>query len=210
MSTPRFQSGSPRSGPVARRAPGLRCLLVMLLLLVGARPLPAFAVNAIEYQVKAGFLFNFAKFIEWPGSSLAPGASLRLGIVAPDEVYAVMEAALAGKMAGDHPLVVERLAPEDFAREANLPHIVFLHHNVSRTEGEVGLDAGRRLLLAEKQTVLLVGESADFALSGGMIGFVQRGENLRFQVNLTSAQRAGLKLSARLAGLAELVNPSKP
>ena len=55
--------------------------------------------------------------------------------------------------------------------------------------------------------ILLVGESESFAAESGMIGFVTRGYNIRFQVNLAATQRAGLKLSGRLATLAEIVQP---
>ena len=56
----------------------------------------------------------------------------------------------------------------------------------------------------------MVGETEDYARSSGMIGFVMRGHNIRFQVNLSAAQQAGLKLSGRLASLAEIVRPAPP
>ena len=63
---------------------------------------------------------------------------------------------------------------------------------------------------SNRENTLLVGESQDYALTEGMIGFVQRGHNIRFQVNLHAAQHAGLKLSGRLASLAEIVQPRSP
>jgi hypothetical protein len=56
----------------------------------------------------------------------------------------------------------------------------------------------------------LVGEKEGFAVAGGEIGFVPRGDNLRYQVNLSAAQQAGLKLTARLANLAEIVRVPLP
>lgn len=168
------------------------------------------AVSPIEYQLKAGFLFNFAKFVEWPGHTLPPGAAIRVGIVAPDEVFQLLEKALRGKTAGDRPIAVQRLSAADFDGGRALPNIIYLQRDVLRPGADDFISPERLAAAAETQPVLLVGDSAGFATSGGMIGFVQRGENLRFQVNLAGAQRAGLKLSARLAALAEIVPGPKP
>lgn len=201
----RHPTGLQARGATAPRRPAahVACWLLLLCLLPLAAPA---AVNQMEYQLKAGFLVNFAKFVEWPGTSLVPGADLRLGIIAPDEVFAVMEKSLAGKSAGNHVIKVEHLTMSELESAPVLPQIVFIHQEALRTRGEIDRDALFRL--AEKQAVLLVGESAGFAPAGGSIGFVQRGENLRFQVNLASAQQSGLKLSSRLSGLAEIVSSS--
>lgn len=193
------------------RAPFFRALLAPVLgcLALLALPLPAFAgAKSLEYQVKAGFLFNFAKFVEWPGAALPPGTPLRIGLVASDEVCAVIEQSLAGKLVGDRPLQVERLPAARLTDGSPLPHMLFVHPDSPRLKEETGLTHEELIAQLGTRPVLLVGESAGFAPAGGMIGFVQRGETLRFQVNLASAQRAGLKLSARLSGLAEIVNPA--
>ncbi|MDP3069159.1 MAG: YfiR family protein [Opitutaceae bacterium] len=199
---------SPPSGPRARRLAVLGAVLATLAILSPARGFAA--ADPVEYQVKSGFLFNFAKFVEWPTDTLAPGAAVRLGVFAPDDVFQLITKSLVGKVAGDRPLVVERLTTAQLEKGDALPHIIFVHQDAYRAAAEPGLTPQMIAALAEKHPVLIVGESAGFATSGGMIGFVQRGENLRFQVNLASAQRAGLKLSARLAGLAEIVAAAKP
>jgi YfiR/HmsC-like len=196
------------------RRPRLRWIAALALAvatLAGLSPARAFAAaNSVEYQVKAGFLFNFAKFVEWPDAALPAGASVRLAIVAPEEIFQLIEKSLVGKTVGDRPLVVERFTAAQLAGGGALPNIIFVHQDAFRPPSELGFAPAQLAALAERQPVLLVGESAGFATSGGMIGFVQRGENLRFQVNLASAQRAGLKLSSRLSGLAEIVTAAKP
>ena len=199
----------------ARMAASLWChripsLAVMgVAFLITAAPLRSFAAaNTIEYQVKAGFLFNFAKFVEWPGGTQTGHSDLRLGIVAPDEIHELMAKALDGKVVGNRSIRVERISATDIETGAALPQIIFIHQDVQRLRQDLGFSQQQLFALAEKQPVLIVGESAGFATSGGIIGFVQRGENLRFQVNLAKAQRAGLKLSARLSGLAEIVTTS--
>lgn len=187
-----------------------RALLVSLTtLLLLAASAPAATAKSMEYQVKAGFLYNFAKFVEWPGAALPPGAPLRLGVVASEEVCAVIEQSLAGKTVGDRPLLVERLSATRLSDGSPLPNILYVHSDSLHEADADGLTLEDLVARIGARPVLLVGESAGFAGSGGMIGFVQRGENLRFQVNLASAHRAGLRLSARLSGLAEVINPGK-
>lgn len=194
------------------RGQGRGCLAMLAVaILTTFSPLYGFAaINPREYQVKAAFLINFAKFVEWPDNTFSPGTSVRLGVFAPDEVYFLIEKLLAGKVAGDRPLVVERVTSSQLENGDGLPNIIFVHHDAVRSMPEIGATLQRLAARAEQQPVLLVGESAGFATSGGMIGFVQRGENLRFQVNLARAQQAGLKLSARLSGLAEIVAVATP
>ncbi len=211
MSPSRFQTSTPRTASPRARLRLFGTFAVALATLSSLSPARAFAAsNAVEYQVKAGFLFNFAKFVEWPGTALTPGSSMRLGIIAPEEVYQLIEKSLSGKTVGDRPLLVERLTAAQIEAGTALPNIIFVHQDAFRQQSDAGFTHQQLAALADKQQVLLVGESAGFATSGGMIGFVQRGENLRFQVNLACAQRAGLKLSARLSGLAEIVSSAKP
>jgi len=183
--------------------------ITAIVLLMGAVPLRSLAAaNSMEYQVKAGFLFNFAKFVEWPPRPQPAHAELRLGIAAPEEIFELMAGALEGKIVGERSIHVERITAADLEKESALPQIVFVQQDTQRPRQDSGFNLPQLFALAEKQSILVVGESAGFATSGGIIGFVQRGENLRFQVNLARAQRAGLKLSARLSGLAEIVTTS--
>lgn len=202
-----FLLPSGRSRPKLRRRSTLllAATLGISLLLAGRC---AAAGNALEYQVKAGFLFNFAKFVEWPDSAKTPDKILRLGIIASDDIYDLMASTLDGKTANHRPIKVEHITAGDLEGTGALPDLIFVQQDIVRSPQDFGFTLQQLFTAAAKQPVLLVGESADFATSGGMIGFVQRGENLRFQVNLASAQRAGLKLSARLSGLAEIVTDS--
>lgn len=176
--------------------PRFRCrrLLIAALLLLALVRVAA-ADTSLEYRVKAGFLFNFAKFVQWPEDTLAPHEPIRLGLLAPPDVCATIEQALAGKTLGSRPLAVERLAQMS---DRAPPHMVFVHRSMSPDE--------RRLAnLAEGHGILVVGETPDFAVDGGVIGFTTRGDTLRFQVNLAAARHARLQLSGQLAGLAEVV-----
>lgn len=153
----------------------------------------------IEYELKAGFIYNFAKFIEWPPPPLASGSIFRVGVLKDESIHAIIEGALKGKMIGDHPIEVVLLNDED---DLSGCRVLFIPKTSALNPTQ----------LREKMpnvAVLLVGEKDGFASSGGDIGFIPRGDNLRYQVNLAEAQRTGFKLSARLASLAEIVRSSK-
>lgn len=167
-------------------------------LLLVALGLPLIAHGqALEYRVKAAFLFNFAKFVEWPADALPEKVPLRVAIWAPGGPFEAMADALAGKEIAGHTLAVLPYDPQG-AR----PHILFVH-----TEAEP-LPADLLPDLAAAH-VLLIGESPGFAARYGIIGLVPRGDSLRFQINLAAARRAGLNLSGQLARLAEIV-PDQP
>lgn len=185
ISLRRHASASPPHSPGRRRFLGgllLACLL------------PTFAcAQTLEYRVKAAFLFNFAKFVEFPAGVLPDDVPLRIGIWAPDAPFEVMADALAGEQVGNHPLAVHRYTPDSAP-----PQILFVHADSEPIPSE----QLRRLVAAH---VLLVGESPGFAARYGIIGLVPRGDKLGFQVNVAAARRAQLVLSGQLARLAEIV-----
>ena len=151
------------------------------------------SAQSLEYRVKAAFIFNFVKFVEWPPEVLPDRVPLRIAIWAPAAAFETVADALAGKEVAGHPLAV-------FPYESDIapPHVLFVH-----TDAEP-LPPGLLSELA-RHHVLLVGESPGFAARYGIIGLVPRGDTLRFQINLAAARRAGLNLSGQLARLAEVV-----
>lgn len=154
----------------------------------------------LEYQVKAGYLFNFLRFTEWPPQALPAGAPYRIGVVEDPGTYNIIAETLHGKTVNDRAIEVVYLSAHDAARGC---HLIFVPRSVETASLNLGSNADR-------ENTLLVGETTDYAVRDGMIGFVQRGHNIRFQVNLQAAQHAGLKLSGRLASLAEIVQPPSP
>jgi hypothetical protein len=152
--------------------------------------------HKIEYELKAGYLYNFAKFVEWPPPPLAAAGPFRVGVIADENAYAIIADTLKGRMIGDHPVVVVLLKPD---ADASGCRVVFIPRTAMITPAQFHAHQ-------PKARVLLVGEKDGFAASGGEIGFVPRGDNLRYQVNLSAAEHAGLRLSARLASLAEIVH----
>ncbi len=166
-----------------------------LLLLHGVRATAELPV-AGEYQVKAAFLYNFGRFVEWPPEAFAqPTAPLRVCVVGSDPFGADLDEVIQGKTIGEHKLLVLRLAR---AEQATQCHIAFLG-------GAESADLDRSLAALRSSSALTVGESADFLQAGGMILFTIRDNKVHFSVNLNAASEAGIKISSKLLKLADFV-----
>ena len=161
------------------------------------------AQQTIEPEVKATFLYNFTRFIEWPGivPSPAPGAAagppFRVCAVADPKMEQAIRGAVEGESIHGRPLIMMRPQRSD---EAALCQILFVGRSEERRAA--GLLAAVRDL-----PVLTVGDSSDFVEQGGTIEFVLVNNRVRFDVNLASAQRAHLKVSANLLRVARTVEP---
>ena len=149
-----------------------------------------------EYSVKAAFLFHFAQFIEWPpGAFKDAGAPMTYCTVGEDPFRGALEAALNGKIVGARVLRVVHFKQVEEVRECQ---VVFLGGLGKKTDPEA-------LKALADRPVLTVGEAQEFAQDGGMIGFRLEENKVRFEINLAAAERAGLKISARLLALASKV-----
>jgi hypothetical protein len=149
-----------------------------------------------EYEVKAAFLYNFARFVEWPSAALpAATTPLTLCVLGDDPFGADLDRAVDGKDVNGHPLVVKRLKEFEDAVHC---HIVFIATS-DRTRLLRSLDGLRHA------SVLTVGETDDFLQLGGIINFDIRDNRVRFGINVAAATRAGIKISSKLLRLAESV-----
>lgn len=200
---PTLHSGAVRAGwpPAGRWGQWIRRWLLPALLLLAIAPrVPAAEDPALEYKVKAGFLFNFAKFVEWPSKAFdATNSPIVIGIRADDPAAPVLQLALQGKVANGRSLAV-KLLPDTAGLSSC--HIFFL----GRTQKERFEDM---LARAQGLPVLTVGEMDEFAHRGGMVNFVRKDEAFRFDVNLDAAEKVGLKVSGKLASMATIVKPRK-
>jgi len=155
-------------------------------------PGPSWAIS--EYQVKAAFLLNFGKYVEWPASALAPDA-LAICVLGTDPFGAALDQTLAGRRIGGRRLQARRVTDVSQARGCN---ILF----VGRAK-PARLDAVFSGL--EGQPILLVGEQERFARKGGIINFIEVDQKIRFEINEAAARRARLKISSQLLKLATIV-----
>jgi len=170
----------------------LTCLLAALALLVPVG-VPA-ADERLEYQVKAAFLLNFTKFIEWPASAFdTPDSPIVICILGDDPFGKTLDQIVAGEVVAGRKIVVQRIK--------HLPPIKSCQELfVYRQEKEV-----LKTLPAVGPGVLTIGEGESFVRDGGMIAFVLENRRVRFGINEAAAASAGLKLSSKLLSVAKSV-----
>lgn len=186
------------------RAPTLfsrfrRCCICLGLtvLSLSAAAAAAADMTSIAYRVKAGYLFNFLKFAEWPPTVLPANAPLRIDIAGDEPTYRLVADELEGKVVNDRPIVVHRSNGDE---RATPPHLLF----ITRSADPSAVQRASRLAAAP---VLTVGESPDFARRHGILNFVLVDDAVRFEINLAAAEKAGLRISSRISKLAILVRP---
>jgi hypothetical protein len=152
--------------------------------------------EASEYQIKAAFLYNFAKFVEWP--SEAPRGMddpITICIVGEDPFGSLLDESIRNKAISGHQLVVRRLKP---GQDIKGCQIAFISSSEKKHL--------RAILESLKgAAVLTVGDSEGFAQVGGVINFTLEETRVHFEVNLGAAQRAGLRISSKLLSLAKIV-----
>jgi hypothetical protein len=189
-----------RNRPEGIRRLGRQIAAAFLAALVSLSGVPlarAQATPPTEYQLKAAFLFNFAKFIDWPASSFASSKSpFSICILGKDPFGPAIDDALQGKSIGDRPVVIDRV--KNVAQSTHC-QIVFAAN--SEAANLRGILAGLR-----GANVLAVGESEGFAAAGGTIQFTIEENHVRFLINTDAAERAGLKFSSKLLALAKIVH----
>ncbi len=157
----------------------------------------ALAQHAVaEGMLKAAFVFNFAKFVDWPGGALQP-ETLRLCVVGGEDAYRQALADLEGKSAQGREVRV--LFPMRLDEAATCHLMVLGDTDPHRWASWIDAVARR--------PVLTVAEGETFPATGGMIGLVLIDHRVRFDVNTEAARRVGLRVSARLLKLARVVYP---
>jgi hypothetical protein len=173
------------------RATPFYCL--SLILLLAATAIRAEESPLSARQLKAAFLFNFAKFTEWPTAVFAEEVSpMVIGILGENPFGDDLEKTLRGKFINKRPLVIKEFRSP---QEATNCQVLFISPS----------EKGRLPEILEQlhgASVLTVGETNQFIQAGGMINFVMEGNKIRFQINNDEAVKVGLKISSRLLSLA--------
>jgi hypothetical protein len=175
----------------------LRVLGVALLAFLSFAPLRAATPN--EYQVKAVFLYNFSRFVEWPEAAFAdPKAPFVVGVFGFDPFGADLDEVVRGESVRGHPLVVRRVRN---AADAAGCQILFIHHSEGERLPEV-------LAAVDRRSILTVSDSADVAKHGVIIRFVTQNGRIRMRIDVDSARAAQLTISSNLLRSAEIVGSS--
>lgn len=171
-------------------------IVLFALVLPGGKGSAALAIAPNEYQLKAGFLYNFAHFVEWPASAFSdPDSPLVIGILGKDPFASDLDGIVRGEKVNNHPLIVQRYQQVE---EVKACHILF----VSQSETK---KLERIFMILKNRSVLTVGDTEGFARRGGMIRFVTQNNKIRFRVNLEAARNANLTISSKLLRAAEII-----
>jgi hypothetical protein len=172
------------------RATSILVLSLVWLLSVGDGRAQEF--QPTEYQIKAAFLFNFAKFVEWPPAAFAEATSpMVIGILGENPFGDDLERTIRGKTINNRPLVIKEFRSP---AEATNCHVLFISTSEKQRLPEI-------LKSLHGTSVLTVGETDRFTETGGMINFVAEGNKIRFQINEVAAKSAGLKISSKMLSL---------
>lgn len=165
--------------------------------LLAAGPLAAEAPGYKEHQIKAAFLYNFTKYVEWPADSFADGdAPIVIAVLGRNPVGDELQKAVAGRRVNGRPIVVRTVAT---AAEARAAHLLF----VPEAEEKHFVLLAPELGLAP---ILTVGESESFSKLGGAIHLVREADKVRFAINLEASEARRLKISAQLLKLAVVLH----
>jgi YfiR/HmsC-like len=167
------------------------CALLVLAAALFAIVADAPAQSHTEYQVKAAFLYNFARFVEWPAEAFAtPDAPVQICVMGKNPFGSDLAQIVQGKSVSGHPVTVRSLRRSQEVRGC---HIVFATLSTpARSKTAFIANAPRG--------ILIVGE--DPSVEGTMINFVLENDRVRFEVNNRAAAAAGLKISSKLLSLA--------
>jgi hypothetical protein len=178
----------PRQRATLRGAAALVCL-------IAAVALHAETPEASEQQVKAAFLMNFTKFVEWPATAFRDaGQPITICVYGEDPFGPALDQVVEGETVAGRRLAVERIRRPPAPKACQ---VLF----VSRSEKDppgIGAGAG--------PGVLTVGEEDAFLRDGGIISFVLQGRHVRFDISLRAASKASLVLSSRLLNVARVVH----
>jgi hypothetical protein len=153
----------------------------------------------MEQDVKAAFVYNFIRFVEWPGRPLPPSDHpINLYILGNDEA-ADATAALDGKTVRGRKIVVRRVAGVAGIEKCQ---VLFIGQSV-KSQARAILEAVRNL------PILTIADFPGFARSGGIVNFVPAEQRLSFEINQVAAERKGLRLSSQLLKVARIVQEAE-
>ena len=151
----------------------------------------------MEYQVKAAFVLNFAKFIQWPPEVFQDERSpITVCVFRTDPFGDALHEMIRGKNINNRDLLARRV---NDVPELSICHIVFVSEKEEGREPEI-------LNRLKGTSALVIGETGRFAERGGGIQFFLENNRLRFAVNIDAVQRAHLTLSSKLLALARIVH----
>jgi hypothetical protein len=172
------------------------CLILAAAVITSGDALPdETRKGASEYELKAAFLYNFAKFVEWPAGAFSDDSAPIVVAVVGDDPFKGCLDVVVGKSANGRQVAIRRLTPVEDLRSC---HVLFVCSSEKKRLSQIVANI-------DGASVLTVGEMEGFASNGGMIRLTMEDDKVRFEINVGMARRARLKVSSKLLSLAKRV-----
>jgi hypothetical protein len=172
---------------------------ICLSMALGASAQALDSSDSSEYLIKAGFIYNFAKLVGWPGGAFAQADSpIVIGILGTDPFGGIIDRILADKKVDARRFVIKRLK---WGMEFKDCDILFVGASETVHLEEV-------IRAVKGLPILTIGETPGFAKRGCIINLIVEDNKVRFEVNLDAAKQADLNVSSRLLALAKIIPQS--
>ncbi|MGH7940562.1 MAG: YfiR family protein [Limisphaerales bacterium] len=154
---------------------------------------PAQNSQPTKYQIEAAFVYNFARFVDWPTQAFTDASSpMVIGVYGKNPFGTDLARMIGDKRIGAHPLQVRECASLSQAMNCQ---VLFISDSEKNRLPKIISSLGRA-------SILTVSESDDFIAEGGMINLRIINDKVRFEINNSAAKSAGLAISSKLLSLA--------
>ena len=177
-------------------------IILVLVLVVSMNPAWAESDRSQEYKVKAAFLYNFIKFVEWPKEKIADSNSITIGIVGENPFGKAFEP-LKDKQIKDKNVVIKQFKGMEESKPSSERiealkrcHVLFVCRSEAKHLGEI-------IKSIKGHSVLTVGDVEGFLESGGIINFLMEDEKVQFEIHNEAAKQAKLDIRSKLLRLAK-------
>jgi hypothetical protein len=191
------KAGAFRRGHLLPRLVPRLTVVVLAWALPVVRSLQAQKASPSEYEVKAAYLYNFGRFVEWPNQEPNQAAAPSAGpftfcVLGQDPFGRDLDAILAGETINGVNTAAVRVSK---LRDAVNCRVLFISSSEDSQLKQI-------LVALEGTSVLTVSDLPQFSQRGGMVQFVLDGKRVRFEVNLTPVEHAHLAMSSQLLKVA--------
>ncbi len=153
-----------------------------------------------EPEIKAAYLYNFGRYVEWPATGKSNGENglpdFAIGVIGDSPVVAPLRTIAASKKVGGRAIVIRQFVSEKDFRPCQMLFV---------PAGQNPELVAAILKKARETATLVVGDEEGFAQKQGQIGFYSDQNNMKFEINVGAAEKAGLKISSKLLSLGRIV-----
>lgn len=149
-----------------------------------------------EYKIKAGYIYNFARFIKWPEKSFESHPSSFLLCLIEGDPFGSQFNRVEGKSITGKKLTIKRLKTDDNLKQCQ---ILFIP-SAKETQMSSIINS------LDDSHVLTVGDIQDFHQVGGMVGLIKKDDQVKLEINLKATKQRELRINAKLLEIATIVN----